>query len=464
VRPSSYTIYVPVESGERFLLVHGYTGAVDVVDASVVRWMMRLEPVKLLEFPTYDATAVAKAEATQRLNGRALPILTRRVASGNNEAIDIMRSFSVESGDDVTMDATTIDALLSRGYLTRKTSVEEEAYLARIASLLYERDKRTGVGFLFIPTYACNLRCPYCFEKTLYKQGQDFQHGIGPDWRGRVMDTAMADHAFAAMREIEPNPERVWYVEFYGGEPLMSHTKPIVEYVLMKGLDQGYHGFRATTNGAELHTFDALLGPELISSLQITIDGPPTVHDARRFLYKKQGTFDRIARNITMALEREVTISVRVNVDRRNAGAIRELSQLFNHYGWTSNPRFSSYLANVILNESKSAATRFESEADMAEHVRAGEPTAPIREIDWGISDNLIASVSSGHPMHLKSHFCGAATGMFLLDPFGHIYTCWELVGEPHARVGEFMPRLEWSETIKTWRKRSVSEIPAFRK
>ena len=120
LRVSSYMIPVKLESKkDKYMLIHGYTGAMDIVDKNVV-----------LE-----------------LN------------AGN---IDI---FSKD----------TLIILRKRGYITERTKDEEVEYVERIAHALHKRDEILCKNFTWVVTYNCNFRCPYCFEK---RENKDSLHRI----------------------------------------------------------------------------------------------------------------------------------------------------------------------------------------------------------------------------------------------------------------------------------------------
>ncbi|NUV00532.1 hypothetical protein XO12_10720 [Marinitoga sp. 1154] len=53
-----------------------------------------------------------------------------------------------------------------------------------------------------------------------------------------------------------------------------------------------------------------------VTHLQITVDGIKELHDVRRFLANKKGTFDIIMKNIKYA-EREFNIALRINLDKK---------------------------------------------------------------------------------------------------------------------------------------------------
>src|SRR5439155_2785320 len=73
----------------------------------------------------------------------------------------------------------------------------------------------------------------------------------------------------------------------------------------------------------------------------------PREHDQRRIYADGSGSFERIAENVTMALECGTTISLRMNVDRANVGQLPELAAEFRRRGWDQSPHFSAYVAPV---------------------------------------------------------------------------------------------------------------------
>ena len=103
---SYYTIPVKLEDEEnKYLLVHGYTGAIDIVDGNI--WE---------ELKNYSPNSALSPEATQLLQ--------------------------------------------KRGYLTVKNKEEEKDYVIRLAQVLYRKELMRQTDFTWIITYNCNFRCP----------------------------------------------------------------------------------------------------------------------------------------------------------------------------------------------------------------------------------------------------------------------------------------------------------------
>lgn len=120
LRTSSYIIPIKLEKGNgKYMLFHGYTGAIDIIDESIV-----------------------------------LQLKDNNVKAFSDETTRILRK---------------------RGYITNKTKEEEIEYVERIAHALHKKDKLLYKSFTWIVTYNCNFRCPYCFEK---RENKDSLHQI----------------------------------------------------------------------------------------------------------------------------------------------------------------------------------------------------------------------------------------------------------------------------------------------
>jgi uncharacterized protein len=92
------------------------------------------------------------------------------------------------------------------------------------------------------------------------------------------MTPELADRILAGILELEGTDSAGTHREFtfFGGEPLAAANKPLIEYIVRRASEMGPAAFGAVTNGTDLDAYVDLLGPSRISSLQVTLDGPPT--------------------------------------------------------------------------------------------------------------------------------------------------------------------------------------------
>jgi uncharacterized protein len=434
LRTSSYTIYVDLPgNGEEMLLVHTYTGAFDRVSRRVATYVRSLEasrpPKPLYGDWTPEPSSVADGEVTPP-----------------SEA--------------------TIEVLCRRGYLTPMSGEEEEGFFARYVEKLHGLYLQRWPTYLFMPTYDCNLRCGYCFQDHMRTDSR-FGHLL------RQMTPAMVDRLFAAMPNIEAlhgipaDAAPRFDIGFFGGEPLLAANRPIVEHIIRRGRDRGEVRFWAISNGTELDAYEDLLSPDLLASVQITLDGPPEAHDRRRVYADGQGSWEKIARNVAMALERGVQVAIRTNVDRTNLDGLAALAGEIVANGWDRFPNFSSQVAPIRASNDRTDSGTTLDTWELDRHLTA------LRDADsqvaiLGRQDDTLRHQARrifsqrGLPA-FKPSFCSAHTGMYIFDPFGDIYACWEKTGDEKVRIGHVGEDSEvrFNFDLKAlWQGRTVASNP----
>jgi uncharacterized protein len=441
LRTSSYTIYVELPGNEQeMLLVHGYTGAYDKVSRQVAEHLLSREagPAPL---PLYGQWS--SDPATQR------------------------PTTSYQPSDQ------TLEVLHRRGYLTAMTVDEEQGHLARTAKKLHKHASERGPSYLFMPTYQCNLRCPYCFQDHM-RTDPAYQHLL------RTMTPQMVDRILAtwpgleATHGIEEGEEYTRNVGLYGGEPFLAENRPIIEYILRRVKEMGPATFWAVSNATQLDAYEDLLGPEGIASIQITIDGPPELHDKRRIHADGSGSFEQIARNVDLCLDRGVKVQIRMNVDRTNVNHLPFVADEFVARGWDKRRGFMVYTARIApANDQTHMSTTFNTTWELDEALdQLREVHANMRVIgrpDDGLqyrARQLFESRNHGLAQ-FKTSFCSAHTGMYIFDSFGDIYACWEKTGDDKVRIGRVMDggEVEMHEGLtKMWRSRTPASNPTCRK
>jgi uncharacterized protein len=438
LRTSSYTIYADLPGNqEEMLVVQGYTGAYDKVSRRVATYL-RSKEVKNPPKPLY---------------GDWTP----------EPAID---------GEVISPSQATIELLKRRGYLTEQTVEEEEAYFVELATRLHHFQRRLMPHYVFMPTYSCNLRCAYCFQDHM-RTDPAYQHLL------RIMQPEMVDRIFAAMPKIEAahgvpeDADVVRDITFFGGEPLLTENRPIIEYTINKALSLGKARFSAITNGTDLEAYQDLIGPDKISYLQITVDGPAKVHDDRRIYADGSGSFDKIARNIDMALGAGAYVGARMSVDRDNIDQLPKLADEIIARGWNRYSNFSAYTTPIhAANSNTDIKKTFTSwDLDRAlEKLHKESPNMRVmsRPNSDGLMDRARLIFGGNDPLpNFKASFCGAHSKMYLLDPFGDIYACWERTGDAKVRIGHINEDSEVilnEELNQTWRNRTVVSNPVCRK
>jgi uncharacterized protein len=437
LRTSSYTIYVDLpDNGEDMLIVQAYTGAFDLVSRRVATYLRSMEE-RVAPKPLYG-------------DWTPEPSFEGEVPRPSGETIEILKK---------------------RGYLLTLTSEEEESLFSKLMSQAHFLRLRDMPSYVIMPTYECNLRCSYCFQDHM-RTDSGYSHLL------KFMDLGMVDRILAGMKTIEvahgldPHGDVGRNVTFFGGEPLLAASKHVVKHFIEQLRARGKLNAVAVTNATELDAYEDLLGPGKISSLQVTIDGPPAEHDRRRIYADGSGSFERIAQNLTMALERGANVNVRMNIDRNNIKLLPELCAEFSSRGWSKHERFNSYVApihaaNGNVNPSETFNTWQLSRA--MDNLRQLHPELSQISIT---DDSLQSSARQIFDKHsngtdLASAYCGAHTTMYVIDAFADIYACWERTGDPKTRIGHIGESGNVAMNralLDDWRGRNVVSNPVCRK
>lgn len=405
-RLSSYTIPVRLDDApDKVMLVHGYTGAIDIAHKNIASFLQAPGPL--------DPEAAPFSEQTW-------------------------------------------NTLVSRGYITSRPVEEERAFVARMADA-YQRRNKLFSTFTLIPSYDCNFRCPYCIESQMSCGGQK--------WSKQTFTRKMVDRAYAAMDEIGPHREfHVKQILLYGGEPLLGENKEIVRYMVEKGHALGYR-FKAITNGYDLEEFRDLLNPDMIYALQITVDGTKEWHDQRRVHYRDGGSFDKIVRNIGLALEAGVGVGIRVNTDRNNFSSLGQLKEQFTELGYYEYDQLFSLHASWLTDIGRGVYdTKPQPQTDTAgniDYFTFGELNRELKDSGLSVScpsdklyTNFLRAITGKTRINLNSAGCSSQSGAYVFDPKGNIYSCLEAVGLPAYALGSYASdgNINWrTEEVKRW-------------
>ena len=211
-----------------------------------------------------------------------------------------------------------------------------------LATVLERSDRATAESTLLYrvvqPTAACQLGCPYC--------GQEH----GPDQLSEADQDAFVSRVG---RTLDAGEHRRLYVGWFGAEPLLGMG-------VIRAMTPRLRSVAAAagcTYGAKVVTNGLLLDPDLATELnrehavdfiEVTLDGPPWLHDARRHHKNGRASFDRIFRNLVAVADDarvDAMLTVRCNVDRSNASGVIPLIDLLASVGLAGRVQF--YTAGV---------------------------------------------------------------------------------------------------------------------
>ncbi len=346
-------------------------------------------------------------------------------------------------------DEEMLSSLVSSGFLTELSPKEEtEAAFGKLESI--RRIYKEHTLFVLILTYACNMRCDYCFQSYVFERDDT--------WLQHRMTVDQVDAAFEAMTQL--NPELQNPVHLFGGEPLIYQNYELVKYILEKGTSEG-KSFLIVTNGLEADKFIPLFQKSNIVSLQITVDGIQKVHDRRKKKLDGSGSFERIVKSIDRLADAGITVYVKAAVDHSTVKMLPAFMEFIREKGWIDHEYVTPY-ATPVRHHTKGGCFNFvcNLEEEDIDFLTKSEVT---QELFWrglqpliqklGFTDNWLPQIS----------YCRNNPSQTWFDPFGDIYLCTDSLGDKEHAVGTYCPELRFNEQYDQWKKRTTFDMKSCR-
>ncbi len=334
-----------------------------------------------------------------------------------------------------------------RGYLVDPDK-EASAYRAAYLDFLKER-KNDEVQIFYVPTYACNFRCNYCYQAD-YEQPAKGDEGVLEAFFDYVNKRFFADRK---------------YLTLFGGEPLLNgaaHKKKIERFLALAA-DRNLET-AIVTNGYHVIDYLDLLGDARLREVQITLDGLGDIHDQRRPLKQGGGTFDRIVEGIDALLAQQITVNLRLVLDRGNIDQLPLLANFAIQKGWTDHPLFKTQFGrNYALHSCPASPetlySRLELAKDVAKLVEIHPQITEFHKPNFHLAKTLSENLALPPP---NFDACPATKTEWAFDYTGRIYSCTATVGKTDTCLGTFFPAVRLDEAaIFEWQDRDVLAIDA---
>lgn len=276
------------------------------------------------------------------------------------------------------------------------------------------------LSLTILPTQACNLCCPYCFEgeKKSVFMTEDVQDAL--------------------IRFITTQPIKTYSITWFGGEPLLRPD--VIESILeklSKYQDKKLTRHSIVTNGTLLNERTYKIFSRFpLDSIQITLDGKKNQHDLLRCDAKGNGTFEIIKDNIITFGKKfpSTHISIRVNVSKDNMTDFYDIyagvAEWFKANGITNYNVYpgiikmvdGSFIGNNCLNR--------------------------VEQQDFYLELSHKGINFFGYPKN-KLGGCTATTTMsMVVGARGDVYKCWEDVGREDLIVGSLIDSDHYNDSL----------------
>ena len=286
---------------------------------------------------------------------------------------------------------------------------QEDDLNVYLADVLKNRYNSSDMALTILHTRGCNFGCIYCYEQD----------------RPNVLMNEQTEKAIVKFVCSNSNLKRLSVV-WYGGEPLLNFDSMVRLTKMFKQLNIEYSA-KIVSNGYLLTKEKADLMKDLaIRNIQITFDGSEEIHNQRRFLLGGQPTYRKIMDNLKylLSINKEITIDIRTNIDRRNKDDYNKFYQDFkseiNDKRVTMYPGFVS---DLLSSECVSPEFNISEGGYKAQFI-------------LDIFDKYGIEIKSFLPKY-RRHSCVASKYFaFVIGPEGELYKCWRMVGNQKEAIG----------------------------
>jgi uncharacterized protein len=351
--------------------------------------------------------------------------------------------------------STVDEAALREARFVVNSDDEDRALHAEAWATFLAEVEKTPTQLVLVPTFGCNLRCTYCYQEVFDPAGRGL---VSPE----VLDAFFA-YVDARHGSDSPRP----YLTLFGGEPLVdtpAHHDRVRR--VLDGARAARLTVAAVTNGYDLAAFADELRSGPVKEVQVTLDGPQAVHDARRPHASGRGTFADAVRGVEALVAREIPVNLRVVVDRDNLEHLPALARLALEKGWLDLPE-SSFKTQIGRNYELfgcASGQRRDALLDRVEmwarYAELAEAHPALRRFHLPRFHGIRHLAETGELPVPNFDACPAAKKEWAFAPDGGLYGCTATVGNPRYRLGSYWPEIRIDEAAaEPWRTRNVGTI-----
>ncbi len=348
-------------------------------------------------------------------------------------------------------DGTNVDISLMR-YLS--DAIEP----GRVDERVSERESE--ISFAIILSYACNLKCRYCYQqnsKTLDKKM------ISDERLDYILDT-ICDY-----RDLYP--EKTINIELFGGEPLLCENEKQIGKILDFCAQNGF-SLGITTNGVNLDYYakQFVIYRGVGISIYTTIDSLANNCATRSNLteYSEIASGSRLLKSVRALVENGVYVGVAANIDKHNIEELPLMLEYYEKEGYFDNEYFSFSIGRVDDRFFETGYKDILTGTDILlalENVNVNKGNnlyATFMKATYGLCLKINKNYNQCEAKNIRN-YCWAVgpwESVFYVDPTLNTYRCTYTVGREEYSTGKFN-----LESIKnnTKRNRTYMENPKCR-
>lgn len=278
------------------------------------------------------------------------------------------------------------------------------------------------LGITIAPTMMCNFACPYCYENP----------------QPLLMKDEVAEAIVRRVENAASSKQNV-FITWFGGEPLLAQ-KIIwrLSEKMMKICEKAGVKYSALMVSNCYLANDEVIKNMVkynIKKVQVTIDGTPEIHNARRKLKNSsEPTFYQIVKNTKKMLDEGIKVNIRINVDRTNLSHIENLLPELKKYGLEN----SMVYLGKVTDSTEFTKNISETCLDTPEYSHELIKWASLLDKNGFSTKEIVESL---YPKARRNFCLADSANAFAVDGHGNMYKCWHDIGNSSKIVGNILDK-----------------------
>jgi len=326
--------------------------------------------------------------------------------------------FSAVKNNDITsIDDQYIEEMLNQHFLIDRLTNEADEYLYFYNYTRFKKSAKS-LAVNFIPSYICNLACPYCMQ--------------GQNKTNDSIDVKNIDKIFSFVSNtIEDSftsgaTITKIYTHLYGGEPMIQKASSIYFCDGITNIAKKYNCeifYSMTSNMTLLDDEMIKLMKKYQIYVQVSIDGTKEQHNKRRIFKDGSGTYDIILKNLQRLQEAGLKecVVIRLNIDKDN---LQDAERIF-----TTVREYSNDVYFGFIDSFKGYNDLFSSQC-ISNDIYPEVVSQTFNDIYQKYGQPTSLSFGKMSPCALNSE------NKYFIDTFLNVYKCEMLLNQQENKIG----------------------------
>lgn len=295
------------------------------------------------------------------------------------------------------------------------------------------RNDQSRFSLTLVTSLGCNFDCPYCFEAK----------------HPSLMSEETQDCILALLDAQITSGISSFYVTWFGGEPLLGKKSLLRlsdKFVERCGAAGVNYDASIVTNGYLLDEATCRqLRDRRVTSVQVTLDGPPEFHDVMRPLAGGGPTFERILANVKLAVK-YFQVVLRVNLSKDNVGGVPALLSILRKEGLCGQV---TVVPGQIVSVDDGAAAPSASCGSGCLSL----PAFAEVELEFVRMARNLGFATNTLPVPTSAPCTAVRANELVVGSKGELYKCWESVGNQSEIIGHIQEIGSMNSRLAKWLK-----------